>query len=295
MEGVSMAIYDLKNEFLTVQVNSHGAELCRIRDNYNSQEYLWSGEERYWKRFSPILFPFVGKLKNSQYTYRGKTYEMPQHGFARDKEFSLTSRAEDEIWFELKDDPDTLKIYPFRFSLKIGFRLTGRFVDTFWKVENTGEETMFFSIGGHPGFYCPEPKKRQTDYCLSFDTARDLIYEQLDKDGLVTPETKTLHLNGSLFPITKGMFDEDALIFENDQAHRVSILRMNHTPYITVEFDAPVFGLWSPAGKDAPFICIEPWYGRADRVDFDGELNDREWGNRLEPGEVFARGFRILV
>lgn len=290
-----MAIYDLKNDSLTVQVNSLGAELCRIRDNYSDSEYLWSGEERYWKRFAPILFPIVGNVKDKKYTYKGKTYSLPQHGFARDMEFSLISRASDEIWFELKDDEFTRKVYPFEFSLKVGYRLTERTIETMWKVENTGDEDMYFSIGGHPGFYCPEPKKRQTDYYFAFDTAKNLIYDKLASSGLVASDSNIMPLNGSLLPITEHMFDEDALIFENNQAHRVSILHMDRSPYITVEFDAPVFGLWSPAKKNAPFICIEPWYGRADRADFEGTLEEREWGNHLAIGEIFEASYKIMV
>jgi len=195
----------------------------------------------------------------------------------------------------LRDTAETRAVYPFAFSLKIGYRLTARCVETMWEVKNLGDETMHFSIGGHPGFFCPEPKKRQTDYYFSFDTAKDLIYDKLDASGLVASDDNVLPLNGSLLPITEGMFDGDALIFEHHQAHRVSILRMDYTPYITVEFDAPLFGLWSPAGKNAPFVCIEPWYGRADRADFDGTLAEREWGNSLAAGEVFTTSYRIYV
>lgn len=290
-----MAIFDLKNDQLTVQVNSLGAELCRVQDNFSGTGYLWSGEERYWKRFAPILFPVVGNVRNKEYTYKGRTYPMPQHGFARDREFQLISQSEDELWFELRDDEETLHIYPFHFFLRVGYRLSGRSVETIWQVKNLGDEDMFFSIGGHPGFYCPEPKKRQTDYYFSFDTARDLISSRLNKDGLIASVGNRMHLDGSLLPITEHLFDHDALIFEDNQAHRVSILRMNLTPYITVEFDAPVFGLWSPKRKHAPFVCIEPWYGRTDRADFSGSLEDREWGNRLGAGEVFERSYKITV
>lgn len=290
-----MAIYDLSDDRLKVQVNSLGAELCRISDLYTNSEYLWRGEERYWKRFAPILFPVVGSMRNKQYTYHGVTYHMPQHGFARDMEFSLVSRAIDEIWFELKDNEETFQMYPFHFSLRVGYLLKERNIEVTWVVRNTGDDTMYFSIGGHPAFYCPEPKKHQTDYMFSFDTANRLVFDKLNDAGLVATDDNTLLLNGGLLPITQGMFDEDALIFENNQAHRVSILRMNYTPYVTVEFDAPVFGLWSPAKKNAPFVCIEPWYGRADRANFTGNLEDREWGNSLKPGDLFRSGYRISV
>ena len=65
--------------------------------------------------------------------------------------------------------------------------------------------------------------------------------------------------------------------------------------YLSVSFDAPLFGLWSPAGKNAPFVCIEPWYGRADKESFSGEISDREYMNKLAPEEVFEAEYAIEV
>lgn len=64
---------------------------------------------------------------------------------------------------------------------------------------------------------------------------------------------------------------------------------------LSVLFDTPLLGIWSPAKKQAPFICIEPWYGRCDRAGFEGSLEEREYGNKLETGEVFERSYTIEV
>ena len=95
--------------------------------------------------------------------------------------------------------------------------------------------------------------------------------------------------------ITEHLLDRDALIVENHQASVVSLCTPDKKPYLTVSFDAPLFGLWSPAGKGAPFICIEPWYGRCDRTTFDGSLEQREYGNTLQAGGVFRREYTITV
>ena len=77
----------------------------------------------------------------------------------------MTEEAENEIWFELHETPETKEKYPFDFCLSIGYRLEGRSVKVMWKVENTNEKTMYFSIGGHPAFVCPiSGKGKQTDY-----------------------------------------------------------------------------------------------------------------------------------
>ena len=95
--------------------------------------------------------------------------------------------------------------------------------------------------------------------------------------------------------ITGDLFDGDALIIENHQARKVSLVNPAGEVYLTVDFDAPLFGIWSPPRKQAPFVCIEPWYGRVDHEAFEGELDQREWGNELGPGKVFEASYRILV
>ena len=60
-------------------------------------------------------------------------------------------------------------------------------------------------------------------------------------------------------------------------------------------FEAPLFGIWSPAKIQAPFICIEPWYGRCDGQNFSGTLEEREWGNQLESGDLFEAGYEVII
>lgn len=81
-------IHTIQNNFLTVQVKNAGAELCSIKDKAGT-EYLFDANPAYWGRSAPVLFPFVGSLKNKSFVYEGKSYQMGQHGFARDRDFSL--------------------------------------------------------------------------------------------------------------------------------------------------------------------------------------------------------------
>ena len=290
-----MPIYTLQNQELTAQFASHGAELKSLKDNRTGQEYMWCGDAAYWGRTSPVLFPLVGACKNNEYTHQGKQYSMSQHGFARDMEFSLLTQTGDSLWFGLSETEQTLAKYPFAFRLELGYRLEGRSLTVLWRVKNPGRETLYFSIGGHPAFNCPlKPGERQTDYSLLFDAKDKLVSRVLEPWG-VTDERREFSLADGRLPITNDMFDRDALIVEDHQAHRVSLVRPEGEAYLTVEFDAPLFGIWSPKGKQAPFVCIEPWYGRADHMDFHGELCEREWGNRLEPEETFEAIYRIVV
>lgn len=289
-----MAYFQISNDKITVQVDSMGAELRSLKRVADAKEYLWHGDPAYWKRTSPVLFPIVGALKNGRYKINDREYSMEQHGFARDMEFQLKSQVATEIWFSLRSDERTLAVYPYPFLLEIGYELSGNTLIVKWRVSNPEKEPIWFSIGGHPAFLCPiDPGTDQTQYQLCFD-AQEQIVSSCIEGGLLGNDKKTYRLQNGALPITSALFDGDALVIENDQAHRVSLIKPDGTPYLTVDFDAPLFGIWSPPKKKAPFICIEPWYGRCDSVDFSGDFQDREWGQTLSRG-VFEAHYRITI
>ena len=148
-----MAVYQLENEHIYLEVASHGAELVRLVGKKTKKEYLFDGDPKYWKRHSPILFPFVGGVKNKEYRYNGKTYTMTQHGFARDMEFTLDSQTQDTLWFSIVSNETTMENYPFAFRLEVGYQLKGTEVTVLWNVINTDTKEMYFSIGAHPAFF----------------------------------------------------------------------------------------------------------------------------------------------
>ena len=288
--------YRLDNGVLEINVASKGAELISIKDE-TGKEYLWQGDEKYWGRQSPILFPFVGRLKNQEYTYEGKKYPMTQHGFARDKEFSVIEHNEDEIWLELRDDGETYKLYPFHFSLKIGYRLVENRIEVLWKVENIDTKTMYFNIGAHPGFFCPiDGEKDKVGYALEFNSKGNPKYYGADYDtGLRFSKLHELKLEKGRSIITKEYFDETTYIFEDNQISEVSLVKPSGEKYVTVRFDMPILAVWSKERADAPFVCLEPWCGRCDRMDFNGNLADREYNTVLEAGEVFNNVYSIEI
>ncbi|MCM1125739.1 MAG: aldose 1-epimerase family protein [Lachnospiraceae bacterium] len=291
-----MAEYELKNEKVSIRVHSHGAELKSLKKLSTGTEYMWKADPQFWGRTSPVLFPFVGSLKNKEFKTKGEVYPMSQHGFARDMEFELISKTEKELWFELKSSQETLPKYPYEFVLKLGYQLLDEGVEVLWQVENPGQEELPFSIGGHPAFNCPiEAGKSQTDYQIYLDAKGEIISTRIGEKGLATNHKDIYELKNGYLPVTENLFDKDALVIEHDQAKEVSLCLADGTPYLTVTMEAPLFGIWSPPRKNAPFICIEPWYGRCDHEDFDGELADREWGNILAPGGVWKRAYQIRV
>ena len=142
-----MALFQISNEKITIQVDSMGAELKSLKDVATGREYMWCADPRYWKRTSPVLFPLVGGLKDGVYRLDGKEYRMGQHGFASDTEFRLKSQVAQEIWFTLESNEETMEKYPYPFVLELGYELADRTVVVKWRVKNPAGERMYFSIG----------------------------------------------------------------------------------------------------------------------------------------------------
>ncbi len=283
--------YIIKNGSIAAEFDSSGAELRSVIKN--GKEYMWCGDSKFWGRTSPVLFPFVGSVRNGVYRVGGIEYAMGQHGFARDMEFQLAGQTENSISFILRSDEETLKKYPFDFILRITYTVEVSTLRIGWEVENPSDRDMYFSIGAHPAFMCPFDGGRQSDYKLKFDSDGDIRYYHI-KDGLLDRSSYyTLPVKEGYADITDGMFDRDALIIEDFQASEISLCRPDGSEYVTVRTSAPLFGLWSPAGKNAPFICIEPWYGRCDALDFDGELSERDHSNTLAAGGHFCAEYTV--
>ena len=289
---------ELHNGALNVSIDSHGAELRSLTKD--GREYMWSGDKTYWGRVSPILFPLVGSLKGKAYLDRGLVYPMGQHGFARDMEFSLVFRDETCAVFALESSDETLEKFPYAFYLEVSYRLTEDALEVGWKVENPGKENLHFSIGAHPAFLCQMGQDSFRIYeevpgIGDLVAANGLVCGILGADGTLSDKTVGLELEEGELPITQELFEEDALIVENPFVKRVALADARGKEYLKVDFDTPLFGLWSPAGKKAPFVCIEPWYGRCDAKDYNGEWKDREYGNTLAPGETFETRYSITV
>ncbi len=281
--------YTLQNTELTVVIASKGAELQKISDNASGKDYLWNGDSAYWGRVSPVLFPVVGNYFEHESVFDGKTYTLGQHGFARDAEFTLVEQTEASILFRIQSSEDTKKVYPFDFILEVGYELSGRDVKVLWTVKNTDDETIYFSIGAHPAFLAD----LSTD-TLRFDTKEDLEIEYLDTaTGCLGERVETMPLENCVLPMTPELFDDDALILEGDQTKKITLVNVDGKDVVEVSFEAPVVGIWSPAKKNAPFVCIEPWYGRSDRNEFNKKLEEREHGNTLAVGENFNASYTM--
>ncbi len=287
----------LSNSTLSIEIAEHGAELQSIKKN--GKEYLWQGDTKFWGRRSPVLFPIVGRVWENKFRYMGNEYEMGQHGFARDTDFDLTYKEDEGAVYCLESTPDMLAKYPFPFRMWIGYLLKDNTITVKWRVENKGALEMPFQIGAHPAFYFPGFDASTEDRgFFAFDRTEGVEYISPAEKGCVSPERYPLPVGeDGLMPIDIHTFDCDTYIVDNSQLKKVTLLDKAKKPYISLEFDAPLVALWSPTKPhpDCPFVCIEPWYGRCDTVGYNGNFEDREWIQKLAPGDAFDVEYKIII
>ncbi|MFL9843929.1 aldose 1-epimerase family protein [Flavobacterium rhizosphaerae] len=276
----------ITNNTLTATINTLGAELNSLQDTAGN-EYIWEGDPKYWGKHSPVLFPIVGTLKNNSYLYNGDVYALTRHGFARDKEFTVSNETGNSATFTVAATDDTLRVYPFDFELTIIYTLTENNLEITYTVTNKGDNKMLFSIGAHPAFALTG---NFTDYSLKFEKHETLTANLLE-NGLVSDKTMPLPQENAILPLAYSLFENDALIFKKLESNQITIQKQGND-MVKVSFDDfPHLGIWTV--KDAPFVCIEPWQGYADNAKTDSIFSKKEGIKTLDPGEVYKAGFSI--
>ena len=286
----------LENEFLCVEIAEMGAEVTRIYDKTEDNEILWEGNPVYWKRHSPVLFPNVGKTYKNRVLINGTQYPTSQHGFARDNVFTCIEAANEKASFMFRSSEETKEVYPFDFELHINYKLNKKELTVEWQVKNCGDETMYFTIGGHPAFRFAKPEETKADYVLKIPGKEKLEYVLIDIScGCANvDEVHTLQLSEETYPLSDELFAKDALVVDNGQIEEAWLCHKDGTPYVGVRSAGfPNYGIWSVEG--APFVCLEPWMVRCDNVGFNAELSEKPNVNKVEAGEKFIKDYTIVV
>lgn len=290
-------LYTIENEYLRVQAASKGAELQSLVLKSDGTEYLWQGDARFWRDRALHLFPIVGRLWGGHYTYRGKSYEMPIHGFANTSEMELVRQTPDSLSFRLRESEATLAVYPFRFQLTITHTLVNRSVMTKMEVRNRDEQDLIFTVGGHPGFNVPVGGEGDfSDWYLEFDRPAQAMSIDMSPDCFLTDSARPLPLeDGKVLPLRHGLFDNDALVLF-DMCRAVSLKSAKSARQVRVEYpQMPYLGIWHAPRTEAPYVCIEPWAGLPS---YHGRVDDLESKRdmfRLPQGETYENTFVVTI
>lgn len=269
-------------------------KLDGVEKIHQGQECIDAYGKVYWKRHFPVLFPIIGKLKQNRTIINGRTYEMSQHGFARDMEFEPITKLDNFHSYVLRSNPSTMVKYPFEFSLYITYRTDGNKLTTIYKVVNDGDNNMPFGIGGHPAFKIDMEDLLNEEYYLEFDQDEDKIHFLYLVDGLVGTEyAKNIMIDKRRIKVTKDTFNNDAVIMKGITSNKISLKRRRgNKTLLTMDFEGfPYLGVWSKPG--APFLCIEPWYSTADAVKSTGVFAQKSDILVLAPKKEFECKFTV--
>ena len=280
-------IITISNSQLSATINTLGAELISLVKN--NKNYIWQVDETYWNKTSPILFPIVGRLKNDNYTFNGKTYQLPRHGFARNMEFTFDKKSEYQVIFEVEATKETKANYPFDFKLLIAYTFMDNELVIEYFVRNQSDEVLPFSIGAHPAFAISD---KFENYSLQFNKVDTFETHHLENESFNGKTTLVETKNNSI-ALNYALFEKDALVFKQLKSNEV-ILKNKEKEILKVNYDHfPYLGIWTK--ENAPFLCVEPWCGLADSSNHNGNFEEKEGINYLSAGEDFLRAIRIEI
>lgn len=288
--------YQIKNAYMQADILSLGAQLCSLK-SVDGTEYLWQGDAKYWEDMAPNLFPYIARMTEKSYTVYGKKYEMDIHGFAKDTEFHAEQKAENHIVFSMTDSEITKKQYPFSFVFTIEYRLDENRLQVTYHVKNNDEKTMYFGVGGHPGFHVPlEAGLDFMDYYLEFDTEESAERVGFSKDCFVTGENQLYPLEeGRRIRLRHDLFDDDAIILTK-MSKGITLTSDKGKKSVRITYpDMPYLGLWHMPKTDAPYVCIEPWSSLPSRKGVIEDLATQPGLLSLEPDTGYRNQFVIEI
>ena len=277
----------LKNEHLTVAIEEIGAQLASVKDK-NGTEYIWQGSPASWNRHAPLLFPVISRLKNNQYTLNGKTYTIPQHGFARNLPFTVVEHDDTRAVFTLTENPDTLTVFPFRFLLTVTYELVGKQLNKSIAVENRSDDTMFYEVGIHDGFAAPhDPEQSMDEWAVRIPGVETIHPYGMDESAMITPKIDPITFPDGRIPLRPMTHGLDTFILDVPPCHQASLVDENNNPVVTMDFPGfPYMGIWTVHRDfETRYVCIEPWSTLPDATFVGRGLDEKAGIRSLQPGK----------
>lgn len=285
----------IENKQLKLTVDTLGAQMMSLQ-SASGREYLWQGDPAYWTGRAPTLFPFIGRLMDGKYSYNGKEYPMGSHGFAKISEFAVAEQGSERMVLELSANPELLERYPFDFTFRVTYQLRENTLEITYGVDNQGQNTMSFAVGGHPGFRVPFTEgERFEDYALEFSRKCQPDRILFGSHVLVSGEERYALEEDQILPLKHDLFDEDAIILKN-MAREVTLKSRVSGGSIRVAYpDMPYVGFWHKPKTDAPYVCIEPWSSLPGREEVVEEIGCRSDFRHLKPGKHYENTWSVTV
>lgn len=281
---------------VTAAVDAMGAQLMSLATPLG--EYLWQGDERFWPRRAPVLFPIVGCLREGRATSAQGEVRLKRHGIARLYEHAVVEQTPSRVTYELTSTPETRAAYPFDFRLNMTYAVAGGALSQTFRVTNTGEVDLPFTLGGHPAFNVPVPGgegEAFSDYELVFPEAWTARVPAIDEQGLHDfSRTQELFSDTDRLSLSHELIDRLlTIVFVNVPGRSVKLLGTKNGHGVELSFDGfDYLGVWT-ASSDAPFVAIEPWVGCATAYDESDVFEEKRGTITLAPGDACEKTFSM--
>ena len=156
---------------------------------------------------------------------------------------------------------------------------------TDYVVQNKSDRVMPFSLGGHTGFRCPMREgERFEDYVVRFDEPETGEVVCCLPGGLMRQTERAPLARGTELALDHATFDQkDTLIFAGLKSRGVSLVHRETGHGLRFAF--PKFhtlAIWTMPGKNAPYLCLEPWNGLPASAEGSNALEDRPFVVKLD-------------
>lgn len=284
-----MSALQIHGDGIVVTVDHHGAEPVSIRDA-DDHEYLWTGEDP-WRRHAPVLFPVICRVPEDRIRVGDRTYPMPQHGFARDRGWTVVDAQHDRASFVLVADDQTRAHYPFDFALAVTYAVDGSALDVTYTVDNRGLEPMPFSLGSHPAFAWPlEEDQPRSMHQVRFDRPESAPMRRVS-DNLLTAQHYDNPAHERVVTLNDAWFTDGAMILPHVESRGLVYssgagreVRLTWQGFTGIT-------LWSI--PEARFVCVEPWRGLPAPQDFTGDFAAKPGNVVLAPRGREELSYRI--
>ncbi|WP_077034325.1 hypothetical protein [Pelomonas sp. KK5] len=286
---IPQAFLQLNHGAASAAVDPLGAELRSLR-GAGGGEVLWQDGPGLWPHAAPVLFPFVGRLRDGGHQLGARWHAMKIHGFADALAFDTVEQREDALTLELNAGPATREAFPFDFRLRVDFALGERSLRVGYEVLNReAERAMHFGLGSHPAFALDGALD---DWRVAFDAEELPQAFRLDGALLATRPEPFAFDPPRCVTLGPRLFERDALIFKQVRSQDLTLIHRTRGPRLRLHTGAaPHLGLWARPG--AGYVCIEPWFGHDDDANAPLALAAKPQLVALAPGQAWRTHYRI--